>query len=391
MYIIAPFLLFMMAFVILPADRDKTTPYDFNTPKVLLPVINPADNPATVEGVELGRKLFYDPALSGNGKQSCASCHKQELAFTDGLNVSRGTRGLRARRNSMALVNLGWQDTYFWDGRAGTLEALIHFPVTDTLEMNADTLEIKKVLNADSEYRTMFRRAFGTDKISMSLTAQALSQFLRTIVSYNTPFDRIYRDYLYNGGETDVKTDRELLLNALLPGTENKYGHDPDLVKAIREVSPDEKVINAFSRCIKCHYNTLQPFTHPGNEPVLNGDQRVQFKNNGLDTSDMDRGRYQATGENRDRYLFKVPSLRNLTFTAPYMHDGRFKTLEQVVEHYNSGIKANPALDTLLMDGKKPIRFNLTADEKKQLVGMLLLFSDSSVIRDPRYAAPQPR
>ena len=343
----------------------------------------------------MGRKLFYDPVLSGNHKQSCAGCHKQELSFTDGLDYSIGALGKKARRNSMALVNLGWQDKYFWDGRARTLEDLVHFPITDSLEMNADYNQIPKQLNKDKNYVALFHKAFGVDTISMPYVAKALGQFLRTIVSFNAPFDIIYRDYVFYKGELQDEarevTDLQLLHNAFDPSNEKKYGHDTALIQKIRAISPSSKVLNTFSVCLNCHYNSLQLFCI-GCNGTIQPNALVQYQNNGLETVGKDKGLYQVTKKEEDKYLFKTPTLRNLVFTAPYMHDGRFKTLEEVVEHYNSGLQANQNLDSLLMDDKKaPLRFNLNAEEKRQLIGLLKLFSDSSLVTNSKFSAPTSR
>ena len=394
-YILIPFLLILMTSLSVPEGDDtkgtpKTTPYDFGLPNYLMAVIVPADNPTTKEGVELGRKLFYDPILSGNKKQSCAGCHKQELAFTDSKEISIGAQGKKAHRNSMTLVNLGWQDKYFWDGKASSLEEAIHFPVMDSLEMNADTTEIKKRLNADHDYKILFSKAFGRPTADMSLISKAISQFLRTIVSYDSPFDHVFRDYILNHGEVYYASDSDLLKAGLNIGNEEKYNHDPALVKQLKEVSPSPKVLTVFSRCVICHYNSGQMVCiNCVNYSLLSDKQKVQFRNNGLDVDGPDKGRYAVTGKEEDKYLFKAPTFRNLNLSGPYMHDGRFKTLEEVIDHYNTDIQPNENLDTLLMDqNKQPIRFNLDREEKRQLLGLLKLFADSSMITDARFSAP---
>jgi cytochrome c peroxidase len=391
----------LMAYIPSPKGDDKRpkpTPYHFTMPSILMPVTSPEDNQPTEEGVALGRKLFYDPILSGNKKQSCASCHKQELAFTDGMAISTGSLGRKAHRNSIALVNLGWQDKYFWDGRASTLEDLIHFPVTDSLEMNANINEIVKDLNKDKKYKALFRGAFSNDTIIMPLVAKAISQFLRTIVSYSSPFDLIYRDYVAHPDDvayTNKKNkvpyidDRQLLLNGLANGNEYSYGHDSSLAKQIIAISPSERVLTIFAKCLNCHYISFQLFCG-GCDGTIGSFAKVQFKNNGLETEGTDMGLYEQTKNEKDKYLFKVPTFRNVLFTGPYMHDGRFKTLDEVVEHYNSGIAPNQNLDTLLLDEhKKPIRFHMTEEEKKQLISLIKLFTDSTVMTNPRFAAPK--
>ena len=242
---------------------DQTTPYCDDLPSYLLPIQYPAGNPSTEEGVELGRMLFYDTILSGNQKQSCASCHRQELAFTDGREISIGSQGRKAHRNSLTLVNPGWQDRFFWDGRASSLEELIHFPVTDSLEMNADTLKIEKRLNRDKKYAALFQKAFGKTRITMPLVAKAISQFLRTIVSYRAPFDIISRDYVFNGGDSFKykNSDDYFLLESMFgAGNEDKYGHEASLAKRIKDISPDTTVFRVFTVCIACHYSSLEIF-----------------------------------------------------------------------------------------------------------------------------------
>ena len=368
----------------------NTTPYIFDKPWYLLPVQSPQDNPITNEGVSLGRRLFYDTILSGNQKQSCSSCHKQSLSFTDGEEISIGSLGNKAKRNSMSLINLGWQDKYFWDGRASSLEDLVHFPLTDRLEMNADTNEVKKLINKDKTYKVQFKKAFGNSAISMTLVSKALSQFLRTIFSYNSSFDLLFRDYFSKGGDYGPNMDDlHMLLNALGKGNEEKYGHNIYISNALKEISPSDKVITVFAKCLTCHYNSLQLicFNCGGNSiPEI---AQVKFKNNGLEMEGKDKGLYALTGNVSDKYLYKVPTFRNLIFSAPYMHDGRYKTLEEVVDHYNNGILPNENLDPILKDTNNlPIRFNLNDIEKKQIIGLLKLFTDTSVISDPRFSMP---
>lgn len=400
-YFFIPITLMLMAYIPAPPGDEKqlkTTPYHSTLPQILMPIISPTDNQPTEEGVALGRKLFYDPILSGNKKQSCAGCHKQELAFTDGAPISTGSAGRLAHRNSMTLVNLGWQDKYFWDGRAATLEELIHFPLTDSLEMNAEIPKVVANLNQDTSYRLLFSRAFGKDTITMSLVEKALSQFLRTIVSYSSPFDLIYRDYVAHPEEVasinkqrkvPYIDDRQLLLNGLSHGLEYSYGHDSSLAQQIIAISPSDRVLTILSRCLNCHYISFQLFCG-GCDGKIGSFAQVQFKNNGLEKESADKGLYQQTKNEKDKYLFKVPTFRNLVLTGPYMHDGRFKTLEEVVEHYNSGIAANQNLDSLLRDDhNKPMRFHMTEREKKQLVSLIKLFSDSTVVTDKKFGAPE--
>ena len=388
-YVLIPFALLLMA-TLLHQGGDtcisQPTPYQLALPYIVVPMPNPDNNPLTEEGTALGRRLFYDPILSGNNKQSCGSCHQQEKSFTDGNDIAIGSLGKKAHRNSMALINMGWRNKFFWDGRASSLEELIHFPVTDPLEMYADTADVERRLNKDSIYKTLFNKAFGTDQITMPLASKAISQFLRTIVSYNTPFDHVIKDYMlamqyefaYNH---KIMDDQGLLYEVFGRGNEGKYGHTAADEKMLKQISPDTAVLKVFVVCLTCHYNSFQVMcpTCPS----------IQLKNNGLETEGKDKGMYQLTGREEDKYRFIVPTFRNLTLTGPYMHDGRFKTLEEVIEHYNSEIQPNENLDPLLTDSdKKPKRFNLTEDEKKQLLGLIKLLTDSSIVTDPRFVAP---
>ena len=382
-------MLFISSFIISYSytPDPKNTLYQYGMTEYVIRFSAPDDNPTTEQGVALGRKLFYDPILSGNQKQSCAGCHKQALAFTDGYSIAIGSDGHKAHRSSMALIDLGWHNKFFWDGRASTLESLIHFPVTDPLEMSADTLVIERRLNQDSIYRDLFYKAFETNKITMSLVSKAISQFVRTIVSYQSPFDIAFGDYRramqkefqYNHRAID---NLGLAYEVFAQGNEEKYGHDVSTTNVLKQIRPDSTVLKVFTTCLDCHYNSFQIICGTCGD--------IQFRNNGLEIVGQDKGVYQVTGKEEDKYKFMVPTLRNLVFTAPYMHDGRFKTLEEVVEHYNSGIQPNENLDTVLMDrDKRPIRFHLTEEEKKQLVGLLKLLTDSSVVSDPRFSDPQ--
>lgn len=322
-------------------EKSTVTPFQFHAP---FPVFEPTDNQTTIEGVALGKKLFYDKLLSKNHTVSCSTCHSSDMHFTDGLALSVGINGRQAKRNSMPLFNLGFVDNYFWDGRVKTLEDVFHFPLTDTNEMGKDMNVLLKELAASSEYKKLFNVAFGSGDVTEERLNKALAQYIRTLISFNAPIDSIEiklealkqrKEYNPNTGTDDLSYDIKTLLGY------------------------SDKTIQTLILCEKCHSGN-----NYGNELL---------KNNGLDSNnEKDKGYGALTKQIKDEGLFKAPSLRNLPYTAPYMHDGRFKTLEEVIEHYNSGIQLNPNLDTVLKntDGT-PIRLNLSSQDKKEILHFL--------------------
>ena len=290
--------------------KDKVqgtiTPFELDYPTILesgLPkMIIPKDNLLTVEGVKLGRKLFYDKILSGDNTQACASCHEPKDGFTDNnLAFSEGIDGIEGSRNAMALVNLGWAQSYFWDGRSKTLEDQALLPVIDEIEMHATWTNAVKKLQETSEYPVLFNAAFNTFIIDSTLVAKALAQFERTLLSGNSPFDR----YLL-GLKTGYSLEEEI---EMFEG----YGIFLDKNKG---------------DCFHCHGDQFNPLYTDN-----------LFHNNGLDAVPTDPGLAKVTGNVSDFGKFKTPTLRNLLFTAPYMHDGRFETLSQVVDHYSNRCK----------------------------------------------------
>lgn len=303
----------------------------------------PADNPMTVEGVALGRKLFYDPILSGNQSQSCSSCHQQEFAFSDsGKRLSTGIDGLPGTRNAQAIVNPGFQQRFFWDGRAIGLEQQILGPVPNPLEMHLSWKKAAERLSNHPEYRKEFKRVFGSEKIDSGHVSKAIAQFLRTFISANSRFDKRARNEL------------NLSLSEL-----NGY------------------VIFNTERgdCFHCH---------PADGGRLFTDNR--FHNNGLDSVFIDPGLFAISGNPADKGKFLTPSLRNIALTAPYMHDGRFATLEEVIEHYNHGGTPSSTIDPLMKNVGKGL--NLTPKEKADLLAFLHALTDSSFIQDKRYSSP---
>lgn len=298
----------------------------------------PADNPLTQEGVALGQELFHDVRLSRNETQSCSSCHDQAHAFADARRFSLGAQQQVGTRNSMPLFNLAWQQAFFWDGRAATLREQVLMPIQDVHEMNETMPQVIAKLNADAECVRAFEQAFGTKEITAERIAKALEQFLLTLVSQESRFDRAAR-------KVAELTESE------------KRG----LQMFVTEFDPKRGLRGAD--CFHCHGGTLfmsQPFA-----------------NNGLELAEDDTGRMKVTQDAADRGEFKTPSLRNVARTAPYMHDGRFATLEEVVEHYSSGVRHTSTLDPNL--AKHPeggIQF--TAQEKADLVAFLKTLTDES-------------
>lgn len=301
-------------------------------PKVNLP----ADNPLTEEGVALGQRLFHDTRLSFNGTQSCASCHDRSRAFADERRFSRGAGGQTGRRNAMALFNLAWHTTFFWDGRAPTLRQQVLMPIQDKSEMNETLPNVLSKLRSDPATVKQFEQAFGTPDIEADRLAKALEQFLLTLVSQESRFDQAARKV--TGLSESEKRGLKLFVTEFDPA------------RGLRGAD-----------CFHCHGGTL--FTSQ------------QFASNGLELAADDVGLMAVTKNEADRGKFKVPSLRNVARTAPYMHDGRFATLEEVVAHYSSGVRRTPTLDPNL--AKHPEGgLQLTPAEQADLVAFLKTLDD---------------
>lgn len=326
-------------------DVYTPKPYvlEYDTLRFKPPVI-PADNPLTEEGVALGRLLFYDPILSGDNTQSCASCHKQQYSFSDGgVKFSLGIKGKPGRRNTMTLVNLVWQQDYFWDGRAMSLEELIKFPLTDSLEMAEDTSNLVKELNAHQYYPLYFEKAFGTKKVTFALAAKALSQFMRTIIIKG-----------YSAGFLEIE----------------KLMHKDE------EALKDQKTLAGM------YYRTTHTcgLCHPGE-----GMGKTKFADNGITVNDTN-SRYFVTHNKDDISKFKVPSLINIKFSAPYMHDGRFNSLTDIASHYKENLpKLNAKNKTTL---SKEIDGNLTQYDMDNIEAFFDLFTDTTILKSKKYSDP---
>lgn len=319
-----------------PGSRAFPLEISRRLPQVKLP----ADNPLTVEGVSLGEKLFHDPRLSVNNTQSCASCHIRSQAFSDLRQFSEGAEGQMGKRHAMPLFNLAWDSSFFWDGRARSLREQVLMPVQDAHEMNES---LSRVVKKIADRAEDFTQAFGTGEINAERIAKSLEQYLLTLVSQESRFDRAARKI------------------AALSEAEKR-----GLQLFVTEFDPARGLRGAD--CFHCHGGTL--FTDH------------QFKNNGLDLIPSDKGRMGVTGNAADLGKFKTPSLRNIAVTAPYMHDGRFQTLEEVVEHYNSGVQRSDTLDPNL--AKHPnTGLQLTSQEKSDLVAFLKTLTDEAFITEP--------
>lgn len=316
----------------------------------------PVTNPITDWGATLGRVLFYDKNLSKNLTISCASCHKQANAFTDFDKLSKGFNGGLTGRNSMSLINAAYYPNgrFFWDQRAHTLEQQVLIPIQDLVEMGITLDTLVKRVQGLPYYPSLFTKAFGTSAINSNLISKSLSQFVRSVVSYQSKYDQ---------GRQTLPTAPAPPPNAPFPNF------------TAQENRGKEIFLTPQNACAACH--GTETFTAPG------------ARNNGLDDTNVDAGFGSISKDPADFGLFKVSSLRNVELTAPYMHDGRFNTLEEVVEHYNSGIKNNPNLSQpLKLPGGQPKVLNLTIADKAALVAFLKTLTDRNITTDIKFSSP---
>jgi cytochrome c peroxidase len=313
------------------------TPYPFQM-SATFPIPDlPRDNPLTVERVELGRKLFFDKRISINDQQSCADCHLAENALTDSRRTARGAEGEFGPRNTMPLFNLAWKKEFFWDGRARSLREQVLQPIQNPIEMHQSlTNLVFKLTQANDGYAELFTVAFGSPEIKSEKIALALENYLLTLTSFDSKFDRVVR------GEEKFTAEEQRgfeLFSTEYDPRRGQFGAD----------------------CFHCHGGPLF--------------QSQAYANNGLDDTFSDPGREKVSGKAADLGKFAVPSLRNIALTGPYMHDGRFKTLDEVIEHYVSGVKRSATLDPNIAkhpDGGVP----LNAVDKKALVAFLKALTD---------------
>jgi cytochrome c peroxidase len=312
-----PAIFFLAGFA---ADRPPAR----REPLGLVPVIWPEDNPYSVEKAELGRLLYFDPRLSADGTVSCATCHNPKFAFTDGAAVSAGIKGQKGNRSAPTVINRAYSLAQFWDGRAPTLEEQAKGPMANPIEMGNTHDAIVTRLKNVTGYRDLFAKAFGTEDFTIDHVAKAITTFERTILSGNSPYDR------YKAGDK----------KAMMP-------------EQIRGMN----VFFKKAKCDQCH-------------------EGVNFTSNmyanlgvGADKPDPDVGRYSVTKDPKDWGAFKTPTLREIAHTAPYMHDGSLKTLEEVIDLYDKGGNLNKNLDSKI----KPLK--LTRQERSDLVAFLRALS----------------
>ena len=332
MLVLGSIILFSLAFAIF-----KPTPLYLEVPKGWpKPIYNFSKNPLTEEGFQLGRNLFYDPILSRDNTISCASCHLQATGFTHvDHELSHGIDGKIGTRNSMTLMNLAWSKSFMWDGGVNHLDVQPLNPITSPIEMDETLVNVVAKLQKNEKYQALFLAAFGDTKITGQRVLKALSQFELNLISSNSKYDNVMRK------EANF-SDQE----------QNGY----KLFK---------------TNCASCH-----------REPLFTSEK---FERNGitLDTTLNDIGRQKITGNAKDYLLFKVPTLRNIQFTYPYMHDGRFKKLADVIKHYNS-IENNKNLPKQL---QKPM--HLTDNERVDLVAFLHTLTDKDFLFDQHFSYPK--
>jgi cytochrome c peroxidase len=320
-------------------DKDDDVPAEnisFKVPEGFPePVYQFTDNAVTNERFSLGRKLFYDELLSRNNTISCGSCHQQAGAFSHiDHRVSHGIDDLEGTRNSPPIFNLAWHSNFFWDGGVNHIELQPINPIQNPVEMDESLANVIAKLNASQEYRSLFNSAYGSETITSQMMLRAIAQFMAVMVSANSPYDK------YVNGETGALTAQQI------------------------------SGLSIFrQKCASCH-----------TEPLFTD---LKYRNNGLDSVFSDPGRFVITTDPADEGKFKVPSLRNVEISYPYMHDGRFKTLDKVLDHYTSGVKNSTTLDPLLSGG-----IGLTIQEKADVIAFLKSLTDHDFATDPRFADP---
>ncbi|MEJ2881444.1 cytochrome-c peroxidase [Pedobacter sp. GR22-6] len=328
-------LVIVSAFTIYDEDQLIKITIPSNFP---LPVYDLEKNKITRKGVELGRQLFYDGVLSIDGSTSCGSCHQQVSAFIQqDHDFSHGVENRIGRRNALPLMNLIFSNSFFWDGGVSDLDLSPLNAIENEVEMGEKLGHVLKKLNASRGYRDRFKETYNADSISTHLFLKSISQFLATMVSANSRYDR-------------YKRKEGVQLNA----------NELEGLKVFKD------------KCSTCHATDL--FTDG------------TFRNNGsTDDFRFDKGRQEITLKDSDIGKFKVPSLRNVELTAPYMHDGSISTLEAVLEHYNSGIKPSETLDSVLRKRSKP-GLSINTEEKKVLISFLKTLTDHEFIKDKRFS-----
>lgn len=308
-------------------DHPGIEPYEFVAPSHFPEQqYNFEGNQYTYQRFALGKRLFFDPVLSSDNTVSCASCHAQVHAFADhNVALSSGVEGRLGRRNSPSIANLAWSPAFMWDGGVNHIEIFSVAPITDTNEMNETMLNVVNKLNADPSYVSQFKEAYDVDEVNDQAMLRALTVYMMMIVSDQSKYDKWVR------GQTTLTAQEEA-------------------GRALFE-----------QKCSACHSGGLQT--------------DYSYRNNGLDAVFNDLGRGGITNLAEDNGKFKVPSLRNVALTYPYMHDGRFQTLEAVLDHYESGISQSQSLDPILTNGVP-----MTAEEKTQIIAFLETLTDYELL-----------
>ncbi|MGF1925389.1 MAG: cytochrome-c peroxidase [Bacteroidia bacterium] len=323
-------------------------PIQLDIPSNFPQISENTSNPLTSEGVALGRLLFFDTRLSGNNSISCASCHRPELAFSDAVSRTNvGFTGIPLQRNSSALINLAWANNgLLWDGAAVSLESQATLPIADLHEMNQTLPSLEAELKQIPDYISRFRTVFN-DEVKAELIGKALAQFQMTLISGNSKYDKFVRN------ENGIKFSQI----------------EENGMRLFRE------------KCGSCHTGDL--FTDH------------DFHNNGIDASfdnpSFDRvflGRYRVTLNMSDLGKFKTPTLRNIELTEPYMHDGRFITLERVLDHYSSGVQSSATLDPLLIQPNGRSGISLSDGEKTAIIAFLKTLSDYTFTANKNFSKP---
>jgi cytochrome c peroxidase len=320
-----------------------------------LPV--PADNPMTVEGVALGRMLFYEKRLSSNNTISCGSCHQQKFAFADNNPVSLGADGMPGTRSTMSLANVAWFKNLMWDGRDATLENQAKGPIQNPVEMHQSLVTAVNKLQNTQTYPPLFQQVFGSKTITEENLLKAIAQFERTLISADSKYDQ------YMLGQAQFNQDEEDGRRLFL----THPNADPAQGRVVRG-----------GNCGDCHGGSLLA--------------RQLIVNNGLDADPADKGLGGVNENSFDNGKFKVVTLRNIALTAPYMHDGRFKSLEEVLDHYNEHVKKNspnlaPDMTSSNIPGTNQ-QLGLTADEKRKIVAFLKTLTDEKFVTDARFSDP---
>ncbi|TRX39792.1 cytochrome-c peroxidase [Flavobacterium restrictum] len=337
-------LLILPLFVSCSNDSDDTyqnIPLEFKVPSNFPPpTYNFAANPLTEKGFELGKKLFYDGRLASDGIVSCGFCHEQANAFTHhGHTLSHGVGNGVGTRNTPSIQNLGYQTSFMYDGATTHLDLQPIIPFTNPVEMNGDFTKAITMMKADASYQKLFKIAFANGQINAENMLKALGQFMVSITSSNSRFDK-YRRHETGGTLTETELKGFAVFNA---------------------------------KCTSCHATDLMTDN--------------SFRNNGLAVNQAinDVGRYKVTLLAVDKYAFKVPSLRNIAKTAPYMHDGRFGTLEAVLNHYATGVENSATLDPLLKQNQK-LGIALSETDKIQLIAFLETVTDTEYLTNKRFS-----